>query len=693
MMQDARRLAENGDYEGAATLTKRAKALQAKDDANRFVSTNRIRSGSDVVSATPTSRPAVSQSSWTAEQNNRLNQPNQRLETNARRAAEFDRETAARRSPGLATIRDENGNQHSVDAALADASPREREATLRNLQGADPRMIDQVLRERRRVARMGQQSVADPPDEIVSARRAESARPYLARVVPSDDPTTPTSTLRAPDPRMAAGRYGLGATNPWSDRSFKAGHRENDRSQTPLPRTRANGNVRTSSSPMESERNSNVIDSNVRQISNRGVSEQVKQTAIANAAQNPTQIPTQVAPSGKNLVTLGGVTLASPGEQDDSGVPGHTIPSTVTDSSNSAPLQSRANPSLSADERNTPQSSDLVTSEPDATEPSSDQPGRFFSQLPGKETILQAPSTLKSAIYSAGQGIRNGLRGEWLGVAGSAAAPNQPGPVNTDATQSAPNSNNIKQLPTANADGPWSEKLQLLIRQTETEVATSQPGTTDDEKQNHIARHVQLRMLYLIAGQFELALQPVPGVESNEQEFWQQMFWGMSSYFDSQGMPDAEDRAAETIAQLRLATARLEEKARLRVRTAAFSRKINGFGDFQDIERNVFSPGQPILIYAEIANFKSEPTTDGKFRSVLKSTIEVATAGDNGEIIDRTELPPVEDVCKSVRRDYFNSYKYTIPPQATLGRHVLTLTVEDKLSGKLATYRLNFTIE
>lgn len=626
MMENAKRLAADGDSEGAIALAKRAQALRTDDGARRFAGKNRIRDGSDAVSGT-----------------------------------QVDETVLATRNQDL--MREFYQDQ------LADASPEERAAILRNLQGADPQMVDQVLRERRRVVRMGQQSVAGLSQEIVSASRAESARRYLA------DASRNGNTLRAPDPRMTAARYGLGVTNPWNQSSFKTNENAEEAAvRRRLSPTPVNSDVQNSSLPATSEKTR--VDFNVQPISNTESPQRFEDLSDGNGSRNPNQLPAPALRPRKKLVTLGGVTLSGREDQegDRSGPP---APSPVADSA------------LSAEEQDLPPSPDSSDLQREPTESPSDEPGTFFSQLPGKETILQAPSTLKSAIYNAGQGIRNSLKGEWLGSAGGETSPSQPATIPTQGSSSNANLQNIGQT----ADAPWSDNLQRLIRQAETEVARSQPGNTEIERQNHIARHVQLRMLHLIAGQFELALQPVPGIESNEQEFWQQMFWGMSSYFDSQGMPNAEDRAAQTIAQLKLATSRLERRARLEIRTAAFSRKINGFGDFQDLERNVFTPGQPILIYAEIGNLRSEPTADGKFRSVLKSTIEVTTAGDDGEILDRTELPAVEDICKSVRRDYFNSYKYTIPPQATLGRHVLILTVEDKLSQKVATYRLNFTIE
>ena len=104
-------------------------------------------------------------------------------------------------------------------------------------------------------------------------------------------------------------------------------------------------------------------------------------------------------------------------------------------------------------------------------------------------------------------------------------------------------------------------------------------------------------------------------------------------------------------------------------------------------------PGQPVLVYAEVANFKSEPTADGQHRVLLRSAIEVYKAGPGGGLVKREEFPATEDLCRNHRNDYFHSYRIDIPKRITLGPHVLKLIVEDQLSRKVATYSLEFMVK
>ncbi len=237
------------------------------------------------------------------------------------------------------------------------------------------------------------------------------------------------------------------------------------------------------------------------------------------------------------------------------------------------------------------------------------------------------------------------------------------------------------------------ELLEALIAATEVEVAQLQPGEDDVGKRLYIEKHVYLRMLYLMAGQQERALQAIPGVEVADQEFWQQTFWGLANYFDATSIPQSADRAAQTVSQLTKAVLRLQEKANLELRNVNFCHKIASFGNYEKYPRDEFSPGQEVLLYAEVANIHSEPASDGRFRTSLKSTLEIYRHGAEGELVEQIELPETIDLCRTHRRDYFHSYQFTIPAKLSLGPHVLKLMVEDLLSRRVTTYSLNFMVK
>lgn len=249
----------------------------------------------------------------------------------------------------------------------------------------------------------------------------------------------------------------------------------------------------------------------------------------------------------------------------------------------------------------------------------------------------------------------------------------------------------------------WQSQVRGLIASAEMRAdqasaaflqGTASGSPPDDATRRHyVESQVHLRLLYLMAGEQARAMQAIPGLEASEQEFWQQLLWSVSNYFDAAAMPNRSDRFTQTVEQLRTAVARLQGDANLQLRNVAFCHKIVSFGNFERFERDEYSPGQLVLLYAEIANFKSAPQpSDGLYKTQIKSTIEIFRAGQ-GQPAKKMVFEPTVDLCRSHRQDYFHSYELKIPGDLTLGPHVLKLTVEDMQSGKLATYSVNFTVK
>ncbi len=239
--------------------------------------------------------------------------------------------------------------------------------------------------------------------------------------------------------------------------------------------------------------------------------------------------------------------------------------------------------------------------------------------------------------------------------------------------------------------GNWGSELERTIAALEQEVATLKPTGTPDSQNDYLRKHLALRQLYLLTDRQERALTAIPGIDPADQEFWQQVFWGMSNYLDVQHIPRPQDRATQTITQMNTAIRRLQEQADLQIRNVAFCRQIQYFGNYERFPRDEFRPGQEVLLYAEVENFKSEPTSDGQYRTLLRSTIEILSP--NGDLRKQIDFSATEDLCRNYRRDYFHNYQFTIPDRIPLGPHTLKLTVFDELSGRMVSYTTNFNVQ
>jgi hypothetical protein len=308
-----------------------------------------------------------------------------------------------------------------------------------------------------------------------------------------------------------------------------------------------------------------------------------------------------------------------------------------------------------------------------------------------------------SQVIAATDSGSAGARASQVSATGRPAAASQ-----ASATTSAPQSSGLASLPgrllgainplpggggSRNVSLPanWHDELQKIVTAAATEAGQTSVGSSDAEKLAYIQKQVNVRMLYLLSGQPARSLEPIAGLEPADQEFWQQVFWGVSNYFDRSAIADPGDRATQTIAQLRAAVHKLQEKSKLELRNVSFCNKIESYGRYERFKRDEFTAGQPVLVYAEVENFKSEPTADGPYRAILKSTIEIFDS--RGALVHTMPFAANEDLCASPRRDYYNSYEFPIPQQIALGPHTLKLTVQDQLSQKVASYTVNFTVK
>lgn len=226
--------------------------------------------------------------------------------------------------------------------------------------------------------------------------------------------------------------------------------------------------------------------------------------------------------------------------------------------------------------------------------------------------------------------------------------------------------------------------LTAAIRALETK--TKKPPEGPDG----IAAHAYLRMLYLAAGRREDALRPIAGISPAEQDYWTKQLWGLATYLDNERSSDAPRRAAEAAQHLNEAAGKLGEMATLVVRNLAFCTEVRSYGVFTRFKDYEFTPGQRLLLYAEVENFKSDHTRKG-YHTALKSSYQILDA--QGRRVAGDDSNAMEEYCQNPRRDYFLSYEHLhLPSPMYEGRYTLQLTIEDTLSQKIGQSSIEFTV-
>jgi len=227
-------------------------------------------------------------------------------------------------------------------------------------------------------------------------------------------------------------------------------------------------------------------------------------------------------------------------------------------------------------------------------------------------------------------------------------------------------------------------RLREAIRSLESDVA----GAPESDRE--FAEHARLRMLYLLDGQRDEALRPIPSMAPAMQEFWSEQLYGLATLMECELISESSRRKAEAKQHLDAAAAKLGESCSLVVRNLAFVTDIQSFGTYKPFDKYEFVPGQTVLLYAEVENFKSAETAKG-FHTATRSSYQIFDS--SGKRIAEHEFSPSEECCRQPRRDFFIGYEFSLPQRIYPGKHVLQLTVADLNSQKIGQSLIEFTIE
>ena len=222
-------------------------------------------------------------------------------------------------------------------------------------------------------------------------------------------------------------------------------------------------------------------------------------------------------------------------------------------------------------------------------------------------------------------------------------------------------------------DEDWQLLLEKAADDLSRRVAPS-PTTTAE-----VHQHVSLRILRLLTGDTERALEPIPRISPIEQDYWSRQLFALATYLDHHGQPDDKRRAAASVTHLDEAVSHLRELGSLSVRNLAFCKTVYGYGAIEPYDGDRFSPGQQVSLYIEVENYHSQSTEKGYCTS-LGSTYEILT--EAGERVGGGEIPDVNDCCRTRRRDFHIQYGLALPEKLAPGRYQLQLVIKDRKSDK-----------
>jgi hypothetical protein len=233
------------------------------------------------------------------------------------------------------------------------------------------------------------------------------------------------------------------------------------------------------------------------------------------------------------------------------------------------------------------------------------------------------------------------------------------------------------------ANGDWQSQIALAIDDLNARVADGPRSTAE------VHQLVSLRLLHLLVGDTEAALEPIPNVSTEEQDYWSGQIFALATLLDHHRQPDEKRRAAASVVHLDEAVGHLRELGTLSLRNLAFCKSVYGYGAYEPINDPVFTPGQQVTLYLEVENYHSESTAKG-YKTLLGTSYEVVD--DSGERIASGEFPNVEDTCQSRRRDFHIQYGLVLPKSAKAGPYHLKLAMRDRQSDKLGSASIDFEV-
>ena len=233
------------------------------------------------------------------------------------------------------------------------------------------------------------------------------------------------------------------------------------------------------------------------------------------------------------------------------------------------------------------------------------------------------------------------------------------------------------------AGGRGAQRLAEAIAALERETPDA-PQTLRE-----LADCARLRLLYTVVGRRNDAVRPIPGALPAAQGFVSKEMEGLGAWLDEGRTPDVGQRAAQGKPALSEALTKLGDSAPLAIRNLAFCSEVLSYGCLKRFDKYEFTPGQEVLVYAEVENFGSEATPRG-FHTSLRPSYQILDS--QGRWVADRPLNPADGTCPNIRHDYFLSFRVRLPKDIAQDHHTLRLVIADNISRKVAQARIDFRV-
>jgi hypothetical protein len=127
----------------------------------------------------------------------------------------------------------------------------------------------------------------------------------------------------------------------------------------------------------------------------------------------------------------------------------------------------------------------------------------------------------------------------------------------------------------------------------------------------------------------------------------------------------------------------------LTIENLTFCRAVDGFGLIRPLEKKVFLPGDPMLVYAEIDRFSSQ-VIGGQYCTSLQVGYQIVDT-DNCTVV-KQEPVKLFDKCQSRRNDFYLNRIFYLPKKIEAGNYRLCLSVKDMHANTVGQDSIAFVV-
>lgn len=254
----------------------------------------------------------------------------------------------------------------------------------------------------------------------------------------------------------------------------------------------------------------------------------------------------------------------------------------------------------------------------------------------------------------------------------------------------------VRGVPPAEAPGPTEAPDGPAINAPA--VARATPASLKEFLQQMVPpaeasfrEQLDLRMLRVVAGDYEGARQPLTLVTAEQQELAARFIEAWITVRDAHmgDLPGAAQTAAQELAELQAALRRLSD---LSVPVVKICSAVRGFGQYDLIEPPRFAAGSAaeFVLYCEVRDFVSERRDDEYYHTTFDLTTTILTRA--GESVLEVKDADIVDRCRNRRQDCFVPRLVRLPLSLSPGQYVAKVTIVDKLGRKVAENRASFEL-